>query len=82
MCLAIPGQIQWINDDELRQGIVSFGGITKEVCLALVPEAVVGDYVLVHVGFAISKVDENVAQQTLALFQSLGHDDSERPADS
>ena len=53
-------------------GRVEFGGIVKEVCLAYVPETQVGDYVLVHVGFAISKVDEQEALETLKLFQQLG----------
>lgn len=72
MCLAIPGQIQRIADDELRTGTVSFAGVTKEVCLALVPEALVGDYVIVHVGFAISKVDELAAKESLSLIEQLG----------
>lgn len=71
MCLAIPGQIQRIQDDELRTGTVSFAGVTKEVCLALVPEAIIGDYVIVHVGFAISKVDEQAAKESLALIEQL-----------
>ncbi len=71
MCLAIPGQIQRIQDDELRTGTVSFAGVTKEVCLALVPEAFVGDYVIVHVGFAISKVDEQAAKESLSLIEQL-----------
>ncbi len=71
MCLAIPGQIQRIEDDKLRIGTVSFAGVTKEVCLALVPEASVGDYVIVHVGFAISKVDEQAAQESLLLIEQL-----------
>ena len=71
MCLAIPGQIQTIKEVELRHGMVSFGGITKEICLALVPEARVGDYVIVHVGFAISKVDEQAAQQTLSMLKAF-----------
>ena len=71
MCLALPGQIQRIEDDELRTGTVSFAGVTKEVCLALVPEASVGDYVIVHVGFAISKVDEQVAKNRLSLIEQL-----------
>jgi len=68
MCLAIPGQIQRIGDGEPRNGRVSFGGMVKDVCLAFVPEAQVGDYVIVHVGFAISKVDEVAAKETLAMF--------------
>ena len=71
MCLAIPGQIQHIQDDELRTGTVSFAGVTKEVCLALVPETFVGDYVIVHVGFAISKVDEQAAKESLSLIEQL-----------
>ena len=69
MCLAIPGRIERVEEGDLRTGTVSFGGISKEVCLALVPEADVGDYVIVHVGFAISKVDETAAQETLTMYQ-------------
>lgn len=71
MCLAIPGQILRIHDDELRTGIVAFGGITQEVCLALVPEATVGDFVIVHVGFAISRVDETAARETVNLWHQI-----------
>jgi hydrogenase expression/formation protein HypC len=73
MCLAIPGQIQSITgDDELtRQGRVAFGGIIKLVNLAFAPEAVVGDYVLVHAGFAIAVVDAEAACETLALLAEL-----------
>ena len=71
MCLAIPGQIQSIEEGELRNGRVSFGGMVKDVSLAFVPEAQVGDYVIVHVGFAISKVDEVAAQETLAMYEGL-----------
>lgn len=65
MCLAVPGRIESIqgNDPVFRSGKVDFGGVVKEVNLAYVPEAKVGDYVLVHVGFAISIVDEEEAQQ-------------------
>jgi len=69
MCLAIPGQIQNITEGDLRMGQVSFGGMVKDVCLTFVPEAEVGDYVIVHVGFAISRVDEQAAQETLALYE-------------
>ncbi|MBK7601815.1 MAG: HypC/HybG/HupF family hydrogenase formation chaperone [Acidobacteria bacterium] len=59
MCLSVPGKVLSIEgDDLLRSGRVNFGGIVKEINLSYVPEAVVGDYVLVHVGFAISKIDE------------------------
>ncbi len=71
MCLAIPGQVQDVTDNQLRMAKVSFGGIVKEVSLAFVPEAGVGDYVIVHVGFAISKVDEGAAQRTLAAYDDL-----------
>jgi len=71
MCLAIPGKIQRIEDDELRTGTVSFAGVTKDVCLALVPEASVGDYVIVHVGFAISQVDEQAAKESLSMIAQL-----------
>jgi hydrogenase expression/formation protein HypC len=71
MCLAIPGQIQRIEENELRTGTVSFAGVTKEVCLALVPEASIGDYVIVHVGFAISKVDEQAAKESLSMIAQL-----------
>ena len=78
MCLAVPGQILSISDpspeqpDSLyRMGKIRFGGITKEVSLAYVPEATVGDYVIVHVGFALSIVDEAEAQQTLQELNQL-----------
>jgi hydrogenase expression/formation protein HypC len=82
MCLAIPGKIESVQDDELRKGLVSFAGITKEVCLAMVPEAGIGDYVIVHVGFAISKVDEAAAQETLAMLKELSEDSQQNPEPS
>lgn len=66
MCLAVPGKIESIVDNPdpmLRGGKVDFGGVKKEICLAFVPEAAVGDYVIVHVGFALSKVDEAEARK-------------------
>jgi hydrogenase expression/formation protein HypC len=75
MCLAVPGKIISINENEdpiLRTGKVSFGGIVKEVNLAYVPEAQVGDYVIVHVGFAISKLDEAEAQKTFEYLREIG----------
>ncbi len=71
MCLAVPGQVVKIDEDPLRTATVSFGGITKDVSLALVPEAGVGDYVIVHVGFAISKLDEKAARRSLELFEAM-----------
>lgn len=69
MCLAIPGKIEQILNPAPfeRSGTVSFGGIRKEINLAFVPEAGIGDYVIVHAGFAISQIDETQANETLAL---------------
>jgi hydrogenase expression/formation protein HypC len=74
MCLAIPGRLVEIEDQEalLSMGQVDFGGVKRRVCLAYVPEAEVGDYVLVHVGFAISRLDQQEAQETLALISEAG----------
>ena len=73
MCLAVPGKITGVTgESEFRRGVVSFGGITKEVSLANVPEARLGDYVLVHVGFAISVVDEAEAARTLDYLRQMG----------
>jgi hydrogenase expression/formation protein HypC len=73
MCLAVPGKILSISGDaSLRTGQVSFGGAEKEANLAFVPEAQVGDYVLVHAGFAISVVDAAEAAQTLEYFRQMG----------
>ena len=73
MCLAVPGKIEAIYDDQgTRMGRVNFGGVVKEVCLAYLPDAVVGDYTIVHVGFAISRIDEESAQRTLETFAELG----------
>jgi hydrogenase expression/formation protein HypC len=65
MCLAIPGKIVAFHDrDGVRMGKIDYGGITRDACLEYVREAVLGDYVLVHVGFAISRVDEEEAART------------------
>lgn len=74
MCLAVPGQILAIagEDDFFRTARVSFGGIVKEVNLACVPEARVNDYVLVHVGVALSVVDEREAAEVFAFLQEMG----------
>jgi len=67
MCLGLPGRIVSVTDDQpLRMGVVDFGGVTKEVCLATVPDAVIGDWVVVHAGFAISTVDEEAAREVLS----------------
>ena len=75
MCLAIPGKIVSIveTDEEMMKiGKVNFGGIHKNVNLSLVPEAIIDDYVLVHVGVAISKVDEEEAERTLRFLEGMG----------
>lgn len=73
MCLAVPGQIVNITDNEplTRRGKVSFAGIIKEVNLSFVPETDIGDYVMVHVGFAISRVDEKEAEQVFEFLNSM-----------
>jgi hydrogenase expression/formation protein HypC len=74
MCLAIPGRILSIAGDDplMRTGRVSFGGIVKEVNLAYTPEAGVGDYVIVHVGFAISTLDQTEANRVFDYLQEMG----------
>lgn len=73
MCLAIPGQVKEIYVVEnMPMGKVDFGGILKEVCMAYLPDTKVGEYVIVHVGFAINSLDEKSALETLALFQEIG----------
>ncbi len=82
MCLAVPGQILEIRDDRgTRMAIVDFDGIRKEICLAYLPDIEVGDYTIVHVGFAIARVDEASARETLAMFKELGVLDEELAAD-
>ncbi|WP_017659272.1 HypC/HybG/HupF family hydrogenase formation chaperone [Baaleninema simplex] len=75
MCLAVPGKILEIfGDDPLtKTGKVSFGGVVKTVSLAYVPDAEIGDYVVVHVGFALSKIDEEAAKQTLSDLQQIAN---------
>ena len=73
MCLAIPGKILETYDRSgVRMAKVQFGGVSRESCIEYVPEAKVGDYVLVHVGFALSVVDEEEAQRTFALLAEMG----------
>ncbi len=78
MCLAVPGKILKILDDDpvMPQGQVSFGGILKSVNLAYVPKARPGDYVIVHVGFAISILDEQEAQNILATLEGPQSEES------
>jgi len=74
MCLGVPGKVVKIEENALgmTMGTVSFGGITKDVCLAYVPEARVGDYVVVHVGFALSKIDEAEAAKVFQYLKEMG----------
>lgn len=73
MCLAIPGKLIEILDDPhgVKMGRANFGGIVKQICLEYTPEACIGDYLLVHVGFALSMVDEAEAARTYALLEEL-----------
>ena len=75
MCLGIPGEIRSVDEGELRSGQVAFGGIVKTVCLAYVPEARVGDYVVVHAGFAISVIDPEAAARVFSYLDEIGLDD-------
>ncbi|MBN0042818.1 HypC/HybG/HupF family hydrogenase formation chaperone [Streptomyces actuosus] len=73
MCLAVPGRVLAIEDgtDPLT-GLIDFGGVHKRVCLEYVPDTQVGEYVIVHVGFALQRLDEESAQASLKLFEELG----------
>ncbi|NNE96155.1 MAG: HypC/HybG/HupF family hydrogenase formation chaperone [Acidimicrobiales bacterium] len=73
MCLAVPGQIVDVRDERgIRMATIDFDGISKDICLAYLPDIEVGDYAIVHVGFAISKIDEASALETLQMFRDLG----------
>jgi hydrogenase expression/formation protein HypC len=74
MCLAVPGRITYITDDNpiTRRGRVDFGGISREIHLAFVPDAGFGDYVMVHVGFAITQVDEDEANRVFDYLEEIG----------
>ncbi|WP_216916853.1 HypC/HybG/HupF family hydrogenase formation chaperone [Nocardia noduli] len=73
MCLAVPGKVLSLRErDGTLMSTVDFGGVHKDVCLEYIPDAVVGDYVVVHVGFAIQRLDEESALRTLAEFEHLG----------
>jgi hydrogenase expression/formation protein HypC len=78
MCLAVPGKVLTVwEKDDTPMAQVDFGGVTKEVCLAYVPETAVSDYVIVHVGFALQRLDEQSALDTLDLFRQMGELDAE-----
>lgn len=73
MCLAIPGKVvETFTQEGMTMARVQFGGVTRDACLNYVPETRVGDYVLVHVGFAISRVDEDEARRTYQALEELG----------
>ena len=74
MCLAIPGKVLSISGDDAltRMGRIDFSGVVKPACLAYVPDVKIGDYVIVHVGFALSKVDEAEAQKVFAYLKRIG----------
>jgi hydrogenase expression/formation protein HypC len=73
MCLGIPGEIVETRDENgLRVGAVRFAGITRQVCLQYVPDAVIGDFVVVHVGFAISRIDREEAERSYRVLEDLG----------
>ena len=73
MCLAVPGRVLSVEQrDGTTMAEVDFGGLRKEVCLEYIPDAKIGEYVIVHVGFAIQRLDEKSAQDTLANFERLG----------
>jgi len=74
MCLAVPGKVVELLDvNGIRMGKMDFDGITKTICLEYVPEINVGDYAIVHVGFAIEKIDESAALESLELYRQLGN---------
>ena len=83
MCLSIPAKITKIRQEgSLLMGVVDFGGISREVCLDYVPEAKVGQYALIHVGFAISLLDEEEALATLAMLREMAELEDELPANT
>jgi hydrogenase expression/formation protein HypC len=80
MCLGIPGKlVEVYAQDGLPMGKVEFGGILKEVCLAYTPEARAGEYVIVHVGFAISRIDEAEAEEIFSFVQEIEEAAAEEP---
>ncbi len=78
MCLAIPGKIVEIYQaNDLLMGKIDFGGVVREACLAYVPEAKVGDYTIIHVGFALNLIDEQEAMETLSLIDEISKQEPE-----
>lgn len=78
MCLGVPGKVIELHEQNgLLMGTVDFGGVQREACLEYVPETKIGDYVIIHVGFAISQISEDEAQETLALIREIADLESE-----
>ncbi len=78
MCLGVPGKITDIYEkDGIRMGIVDFDGVTREACLAYLPEATIGDYTIIHVGFGLNVISEEEALETLALLREIAEFDTE-----
>ncbi|HEX6425086.1 MAG TPA: HypC/HybG/HupF family hydrogenase formation chaperone [Acidimicrobiales bacterium] len=78
MCLALPGQVVELHEGgSVLLGTVDFDGTRREVCFASVPDVAVGEYVIVHVGFALARVDQDQAHETLAMFRDMGLLDDE-----
>jgi hydrogenase expression/formation protein HypC len=72
VCLGVPGKVIEIYESNgLQMGVIDFGGVTREACLAYVPEAKIGDYTIIHVGFALNVISEEEAQETLDLLRQI-----------
>jgi hydrogenase expression/formation protein HypC len=83
MCLSVPGRlVEILPSADVRMGKVDFGGVARKVCLEYVPEAQAGDWVLVHVGFALSRLDELEAQRVFALLRELGEASAAPPEEA
>ena len=74
MCLAVPGKIVSIDEsnEELKMAKVNFGGVMKDICIQWLPDVQVGEYVLAHVGFALNKIDEKDAEETIEILRQMG----------
>lgn len=74
MCLAVPGKVTSIDESnsDLKMAKVNFNGVTKDICVEWIPDIKIGDYVLVHVGFALNKIDEQDAKETLRILKEMG----------
>lgn len=78
MCLGVPGKItETYEANGLKMGKIDFGGVTREACLEYVPEAAIGDYTIIHVGFAINIISEEEAQETLALIRKIVEEETQ-----